>query len=151
MGTLLLCERMWVTNMSFSEFFQQNIILFAGAGGLLVFLLVTEWQLRAGGNFSQTPATFTRTINDGAALIDLRRADDFRAGHIAGARNIVFEDLDSHLAALAKDKPVALYCYVGSSSAKAAAQMKKQGFAQVTHLGGGMRAWEAENLPLSKA
>lgn len=135
--------------MSFIDFFQQNILLFIAAGGIFIFLIIVEVRNRTSSKFTQSPVEFTQAINSGATLIDLRRSDDYRDGHIAGARHIAFEDLANHFDGLAKDKPVALYCYSGGFSGKAVVQMQKAGFAQVTHLGGGIKAWETDNLPLT--
>lgn len=136
---------------TFNEFFQQNIILFIAGMGILAYLLFLELRGAKTRGLNLTPAEFTRRINQGATLIDLRRADDFKKGHIAGARHMVFDDLSNHFDSLPKDKPIALYCYSGGISGKAIAQMQKAGFTDVAHLSGGIGAWQRENLPTATA
>ncbi len=140
--------------MSFQAFLQDNnnMILFVAALALLGFLLYTEFQVFRSRGSTLTPVLLTQSVNAGAKLIDLRRPDDFRDGHIAGARNIQPNDLKNHIAGLGeKDDPIVLYCYRGSFSAKAVRQLKKAGFTNVAHLSGGINVWLQENLPLNKA
>ncbi len=137
--------------MTFSEFFQSNIIFFIAAFGIAGYLIYLEITGVKTKGLNLTPAEFTRRINDGAILIDLRKADDYRAGHIAGAKNIVMADLRNHFDSMQKDKPIALYCHSGGFSRSAIGQMKKAGFTDVAHLTGGILAWKAENLPTTKA
>ncbi len=136
--------------MTFIEFFQSNIIFFIAGFGILAYLLFLEVNGAKTRGLNLTPVEFTRRINDGAMLIDLRRADDYRHGHIAGAKHIAMDDLSNHFSGLKKDKAVALYCYSGGFSAKAIRQMKKAGFTDVAHLAGGITAWQRENLPTTK-
>ncbi len=137
--------------MTFSEFFQSNIIFFIAAFGIAAYLIYLEIAGLKTKGINLTPAQFTRRVNDGALLIDLRKTDEYRHGHIAGAKHIAMDDLSNHFDSMKKDQPVALYCYTGSFSGKAATQMKKAGFTDVAHLTGGIAAWKAENLPTTKA
>ncbi len=137
--------------MTFSEFFQSNIIFFIAAFGIAGYLIYLEITGLKTKGLNLTPAEFTRRINDGAILIDLRKTDEYRAGHIAGAKHIAMDDLSNHFDAMDKNQAVALYCYSGSFSGKALSQMQKAGFTDVTHLTGGIAAWKAENLPTAKA
>ncbi|MGD9385464.1 MAG: rhodanese-like domain-containing protein [Thioalkalispiraceae bacterium] len=41
-------------------------------------------------------------------------------------------------------------CKTGQRSGQACATLKKQGFEQVYNLSGGVTAWQADNLPLTK-
>ncbi len=136
--------------MTFSEFFQSNIVFFIAGFAILAYLIYLEVTGMKTRGLNLSPTEFTRSINDGAVLIDLRKTDDYRAGHIAGARHIVMDDLSNHFDSLKKDKAIALYCYTGMSSAKAIVQMKKAGFTNVVHLTGGINTWKAENLPTTK-
>lgn len=137
--------------MTFIDFFQSNIIFFVAGFGILAYLLFLELRGAKTRGLNLTPTEFTRRINDGAILIDLRRADEFNAGHIAGAKHISMDDLSNHFSGLPKDKPILLYCYSGSFSARAIGQMQKAGFTDVAHLGGGITAWQRDNLPTAKA
>ena len=94
----------------------------------------------------------TQLINRGALLLDVRSADEFRRGHIAGARNIPTEQVAARAGEIGKYKsgPVVVVCASGARSAAACAALRKQGYEQVMNLRGGVGAWEAAGLPLAK-
>ncbi len=98
--------------MSFFEFFQQNVLLFGAAIAVFAALIVLEyrgWQTR-GANLSTSG--LSQQVNGGATLIDIRRAEDFKAGHIAGAKNLPFETLKKAPESVGdKDDNIVLYCY----------------------------------------
>ena len=87
---------------------------------------------------------FSRTnINDAvgewlnlpdAILIDVREADEFRAGHIPGAVNVPLSGIDT--ISIPKDKQVFVYCLRGTRSSQAARKMKKMGYTKVKSIGG---------------
>lgn len=136
--------------MSFSAFFQENIYFFIAAIAILGYLMFLEARGAKTRGTVLTTAQFTQRINQGATLIDLRNHDDFKNGHIAGARHIGKDELSKQLDNLSKTSPVALYCYSGAISGKAVSEMKQAGFAEAFHLGGGIAAWQRDNLPTTK-
>lgn len=137
--------------MTFSAFIQENILLFLIAGGVLGVLLGLEFRAFKTRGSGLSTAGLSQAVNAGATLVDLRRHDDFRAGHIAGAKNIPFEELDNHLNTLGgKDASLVLYCYSGSFSGKALAKLRKLGYSDVKQLKGGITAWNADDLPTTK-
>lgn len=75
----------------------------------------------------------------GGLLLDVRTEEEFADGHIEGARNIPVHQLRAALGTLPRDKPIVVYCAVGSRSAVAAATLHAAGF-QVKNLGG-MSNW----------
>ncbi|MPT39180.1 MAG: rhodanese-like domain-containing protein [Achromobacter sp.] len=85
-----------------------------------------------------------------AVWVDVRPAEQFQAGHIAQARNVPAADLEQKAASLPKNKPLVVVCDNGRDSARAAAKLRAQGFADVVPLEGGMRAWSAASLPVTQ-
>ena len=79
----------------------------------------------------------------GAVLLDVRRPDEFTAGHLPGAVNIdvTSPDFARRVAALDKTKATYVYCRSGARSATAASQLTKAGFGQVSNLLGGVLDW----------
>lgn len=96
---------------------------------------------------------FQMMIDDGVVqLLDVRTADEFNEGHIAGAVMAdVNEDdfLQQAMAVLEPDRPVAVYCRSGRRSARAASMLANQGF-RVTNLDGGVLAWQDAGKDLVK-
>lgn len=125
------------------------ILLIALASGALL-LWPSLSKGRSTGRIALAEAI--RQVNQEHGLfVDVRPADQFKTGAIAQARNIPLDTLESHLNSLPKDKPIVLVNAHGRDSAKAAAQLRKQGFDQVFCLEGGLSAWTEGGLPLKKS
>jgi rhodanese-related sulfurtransferase len=124
------------------------------AGAALAAALVIAYELRARSeNFAAvSPQDLIRLANQGALLIDLRPAEAFATGHVAGARQMTGDQILKAGDTLKKhrEKPVIVYDDTGSLGASAARQLAAQGFTKAFNLRGGLAAWRAENLPLSK-
>lgn len=130
------------------EFAGNHPVLIGAALALLVVIIVTELK-RSGGDQLSVAET-VKMMNAGGQLLDLRGNDAFHAGHILGARNIPADELAAKAGSLNKAEPLILCCDTGTSSQRAAAVLKKQGFEKLFNLRGGIRAWQQENLPLKK-
>ena len=134
------------------KFFLDNIYLIVVAfvsGAMLLWPVVR----RGAGGASVSTLEATQLINRQDALIlDVRNAEEFQKGHILNARNIPMPQLDARNSDIAryKEKPVIVACESGNRSGGAAAVLRKQGFAQVFSLSGGIAAWQQAGLPVEK-
>lgn len=87
-----------------------------------------------------------------AVVLDVRRPDEFAAGHIEGAVLLNFLDTVSFNAGvekLDKSKTYYIYCRSGRRSNNAAVILQKKGFT-VFDLGGGFLSWQRYNMPWVK-
>ncbi|HNB23185.1 MAG TPA: rhodanese-like domain-containing protein [Candidatus Melainabacteria bacterium] len=95
------------------------------------------------------PIGLKMAIENGEKLtiVDLRTPDLFAKGHIPGAINLKFEELDKNLDKLSKDTTTVVYCYdiVCHLSAKAALELAKKGY-KVRELVGGYESWTEHDL-----
>jgi phage shock protein E len=82
-------------------------------------------------------------------VIDVRTAQEFAAGHIAGARNMDVEgpDFDSQIASLDEGGAYLVYCRSGRRSAMAADLMAEAGFTDIVD-GGAMQSLVDAGAPL---
>ncbi len=138
-----------------------RLIEFAGnhpwlvSAAVLSLLLVIAFELRLRQtNFAAVaPQDAIRLSNSGALLLDLRKNDEFAAGHISGARRMDSNEILKAGETLKKykEKPVVVYCESGSLGASAARILASQGFTKAVNLRGGLAGWRAENLPLSRS
>ncbi|MFZ0389881.1 MAG: rhodanese-like domain-containing protein [Calditrichia bacterium] len=75
-------------------------------------------------------------------LLDVREKEEFKSGHLPGARHIFVPDLPGELENLDKSLPVVLYCGSGFRSSIAASLLLSRGF-QVINVPGSYTAWQA--------
>ncbi len=79
-----------------------------------------------------------------AQLIDLRDQEDFKNGHILGARNIPFAQLKMRSKEIRKDQAVYLYDQMGVRPGQAARILRKQGVTELYQLKGGFKLWSGK-------
>ncbi|MDR3403024.1 MAG: rhodanese-like domain-containing protein [Chthoniobacter sp.] len=85
-------------------------------------------------------------------VLDVRTADEFKTGHIPGAKNIDFfgDDFAKQIAALDKSKTYLVHCAAGGRSAQACKVIRKEQLPSVYHLSDGFKAWEKAGKPVEK-
>ena len=126
------------------------IAIALASGGMLVWPLIASGM--NAGALSASGAV--QLINrEKAVVIDVSEVDEFAVGHVGGAKNVPFGQLEEKLSATVKNKalPVILVCATGARANRAVAVAKKLGYEQAQALGGGLKAWKEANLPLEKA
>jgi tRNA 2-thiouridine synthesizing protein A len=79
--------------------------------------------------------------NPEVQLIDVRTAEEFGFGSIAGARNINVNQLRERLDEIDKNLPVILFCQVGLRGYLAYRILKQSGYTQVCNLSGGYKTY----------
>jgi rhodanese-related sulfurtransferase len=134
------------------KFLLDNWTLIAAAfasGAMLVWPMVARGGM--GGALSTAEAV--QLINrDKALLIDVGEPAEFAAGHAAGARNVPLDTLDS-AKGLPTNKalPLVVVCASNARATRAAAQLRKAGYANVRTLAGGTAAWREASLPIERS
>lgn len=106
---------------------------------------------RAGGYHDVAPAIAAAHLTT-LRLVDVREPDEFVGplGHVPGAELVPLGTLPSAAPTLEPDAPVLLICRSGARSARAATMLATLGFRHVYNLAGGMLAWEAAGLTVSR-
>jgi rhodanese-related sulfurtransferase len=125
------------------------------AGGLVLMgiaVLAYEMRQRGGGAGAVGPNEAIRLMNEGAVLVDLRSANQYKDGHITGAKNLPGDQVAADPKAVEKlsSKTVVLYCDDGATTAAAQRTLERAGVKNVFSLRGGLAAWKQENLPVAK-
>jgi rhodanese-related sulfurtransferase len=123
------------------------ILMAATSGGLLLWQAI---QKNAGGGVGTAEAV--RLINrEKGVLIDVCEPSEFAAGHAVGARNIPLGSIDGSKDLPGnKTLPLVLLCASGARAGRAAALLRKAGYAQATAVTGGLAAWREAGLPVDK-
>lgn len=82
--------------------------------------------------------------NKAPVIVDIRDANSFESGRIAGAINLTNESLPDFLRDADFDSPVVVCCYHGVSSQQAAQFLVSQDFTEVYSLDGGFTQWQTQ-------
>jgi len=134
------------------EFALNNPLLVGALVMALIAAIGNEVRLRGQAGVSVGPQEAVRLINQGGAVVDLRDAPAFAAGHIVDAVNLTAEELSGKAGEkFRKKKALVLVCNTGTTSAKAAKTLRAAGQENAWSLDGGMAAWQKENLPVVAA
>lgn len=140
----------------------QQLVEFIGNHPFLatVWVVLFVWLLFSFVNSHLSPVKelsthdMTQLINkEDAIVVDIRANADFKKGHIIGAKQLSQEQINkSEFTKLEKQKskPIIVVCAMGMNGRRAATQMLKAGFDNVSVLKGGMNTWQTEGLPVQK-
>jgi rhodanese-related sulfurtransferase len=132
------------------EFSSNHLVLVVALFAILALLIGGELRQRLGGVSNVGPVEATRMLShDNAVMVDMRSDKEYREGHVVNAIHVPSPD---NLAALEKyrEKPVIVYCNSGNRSAGFCSKLRKQGFASVHNLRGGVIGWQKAELPLQR-
>jgi rhodanese-related sulfurtransferase len=106
------------------------------------------------GSGSVTPLAAVQLINrERAVVVDVSEPAEYGAGHVIGAKNVPFGQLQERLTTAVKNKtvPLILVCPTGGRSGRAVAIARKLGYDQAMSLGGGLKSWRDADLPVESA
>lgn len=90
--------------------------------------------------------------DEGAVVLDVRPEEEYRAGHIPGARSVPVERLEAYLEEIPKDREVVAYCrgpYCVFSD-EAVALLRSRGY-RAKRLAEGLPDWRAAGMPVEAA
>lgn len=135
---------------TYLEFASNHVILVTALMVSLFVLIFSELRRMASGVTSIEPQAAVSLINADAVVIDLRSTDAFSRGHIVGAKNIPFDELEANQSKIDKykKKSILAVCDAGMSSGRAVTSLRKSGVESAYALKGGISAWTQANLPL---
>lgn len=78
---------------------------------------------------------------NGVIFVDVREKEEYEAGHIEGAMNIPFEELENESKRLQPYSFIILYCHRGNQSLQGVRLLSDMGY-RVASLGGGYEGYE---------
>jgi hydroxyacylglutathione hydrolase len=80
-------------------------------------------------------------------VLDVRRENEWQAGHIDGALWWPLDRFASALPELDRNRPIAVHCKSGYRSAIACSLLLRAGYRKVSNVVGGFDAWQQAALP----
>ena len=97
---------------------------------------------------SLSVAEVAAALDDGARLIDVCSAAEWKQARAVGATHMPPQKLDRQLARL-KGDTVLVMCRSGSRSARAAATLRRAGI-DAKNVRGGLNSWQRHQLPTTR-
>jgi rhodanese-related sulfurtransferase len=88
-----------------------------------------------------TPQEFKEKMAQGVVILDVRQPEEVQLASLAGTMHIPMNDLPARVQELNPQAPIAVLCHHGVRSEMAGRFLERNGFADVSHLAGGIDAW----------
>lgn len=133
------------------EFVTNHLVLVGTFAALLALFILNE--TKRGGQSVSAQQLVNLVNKEDALVLDVRDKKEYEAGHIVDALNIPYSSLESRVDELKKfkERPIVVTCRMGQHSGTVGTQLRKQGFARVLRLTGGITEWRNQNLPVVKS
>jgi phage shock protein E len=100
---------------------------------LLFFTVFVVNPMMAGGSSEEAAKEAWPMIESGALVVDVRSVAEFEGGHLDGALNIEWTNIDGLIAAIGSDlqRPVVFYCRSGNRAGKSIDKLEKLGYTNI--------------------
>lgn len=151
MGDLFSSENM----AEYTEFASRHLFVSALWVAALVGLIYMQIRILAARIKKVSPSIASSMVNhENGVFVDVRPANLFSKGHIAGSLNITATEIKSgklQRIDSAKERPVVLVGKdkLDSETFNCTRILKKHGYTKIYTLDGGIMTWVNDNLPLS--
>lgn len=123
-----------------------------GLDNVMGYIPSTESYVSHGGKLETVNnieiAELKKLKAEGAQLVDLRGAAEYKAGHIVGSDNIFVGTLLSNLDKISKDKTVVVYCQGGDRATIGYSLLASKGFKNIRNYSPSMNEWVAQGNPV---
>uniref|UniRef100_A0A831UEU0 Rhodanese-like domain-containing protein n=1 Tax=Geobacter metallireducens TaxID=28232 RepID=A0A831UEU0_GEOME len=83
-----------------------------------------------------------------AFLLDVRTPAEFRQGRLQGAVLIPISEVERRLGEIPRNRPVVVYCAVGSRSGLVAGFLAQKGYREVYNMADGIVGWYRNGFPI---
>jgi len=81
-------------------------------------------------------------------IVDVRAPEEWKEGHVPGAKHMFLPELTKRLGKLSKRAPVAVYCNSGYRASLGASLLEQEGFTDVCNVPGSWQAWKKSGYPV---
>lgn len=83
-------------------------------------------------------------------LLDVRTPQEFSQARLSGAVLIPIGEFERRLSEVPKNKPILVYCAVGSRSKPVAELLTQRGYKEVYHMADGIVGWYRNGFPIQR-
>jgi hydroxyacylglutathione hydrolase len=112
---------------------------------------IAGWK-QAGFSLAELPQTTVQNLHerlaaDGVRVLDVRREQEWLAGHIASAAWWALDNFKVATPEVDRSLPLAVHCKSGYRSMIACSLLQRAGFQNIINVIGGFDAWRQAQLP----
>lgn len=86
--------------------------------------------------------------NPGVFLLDVRTPGEYFQARIPGAYLIPIDQVVARRGEIPRERPVVVYCAVGSRSSQVADYLARLGYREVYNVSGGIMGWQVRGYPV---
>ncbi len=123
------------------QFLASLLLLCAAAGQLFA---------ATARDISSQEANSLLAKNGKVFILDVRTPGERLQGYIAGSTLIPIDAMERRIGELPKNRPVLVYCAVGSRSRVVAQALARQGFPEVYNMKDGIYGWYRNGFPIKR-
>jgi rhodanese-related sulfurtransferase len=101
-------------------------------------------------NISSTEAKKMIEQKKNVYLLDVRTQGEYQQGRIKGSILIPINEIERRLQELPKNRPVVVYCAVGSRSNLVAGFLSGKGYGEIYNMQDGIVGWQRNGYPVER-
>jgi len=117
----------------------------------LLILALSATVLAAGNrDIRATEAKGLLATKKSVYLLDVRTPEEFRQGRIQGAVLIPINEVERRIGEIPRNRPIVVYCAVGSRSGLVAGFLSQKGYGEVYNVTDGIVGWYRNGFPISR-
>jgi len=117
---------------------------------LLILLTLTTWAWSAERDIGSRDAKALLDKNRNIYLLDVRTPQEYSQARLAGSVLIPIGEFERRVNEVPKNRPVLVYCAVGSRSKPVADYLSRRGNKEVYNMTDGIVGWYRNGFPISR-
>lgn len=119
-------------------------------GIIALFILALTAAVLAAGHrdIRSTEAKSLLATKKNVYLLDVRTPEEFRQGRLQGAVLIPINEVERRIGEIPRNRPIVVYCAVGSRSGLVAGFLSRKGYREVYNMADGIVGWYRNGFPI---
>lgn len=117
---------------------------------LLILALAATVLAASNRDIRATEAKGLLATKKSVYLLDVRTPEEFRQGRIQGAVLIPINEVERRIGEIPRNRPIVVYCAVGSRSGLVAGFLSQKGYGEVYNVTDGIVGWYRNGFPISR-
>ena len=113
-------------------------------------LILASQLFAATRDISSREAKTLLAKNNSIYLLDVRTPQEFNQARLSGAVLIPINEFERRISEVPRNKPILVYCAVGSRSKPVADLLTQRGYKEVYHMADGIVGWYRNGYPIQR-